>query len=169
MSPKASPKLKTSPKPKEVKPEPMDIDSSSKKRPASVLKPTPNKREKKVKKEEDDPDLYKWWEEEQQAQEVEQDDSVKWTSLQHNGVLFPPEYKPHGVKMKYAGKPISLSPEAEEVASFFAALLETDHGRNPVFQKNFFDDWQTVLKKDPRVRAILQVFITKQYSNFFIT
>ncbi|KAI9359527.1 hypothetical protein BD770DRAFT_409764 [Pilaira anomala] len=132
---------------KKAKAEPMDIDKPSKKRPASN---SLAKREKKVKKEEDDPDLYKWWEEEQLPQEMEHDDSVKWHSLQHNGVMFPPPYVPHGVRMKYDGQPISLSPEAEEVASFFAALLETDHAANPVFQKNFFEDWKEILKKDPK-------------------
>lgn len=84
-----------------------------------------------------------------------EDDTIKWTKLEHNGVLFPPDYVPHGVKMKYDGKPITLSPEAEEVASFYAALLETDHGKNPTFQKNFFNDWQKILKKDPQVMCTL--------------
>lgn len=127
----------------------MDIDTVSKKRP--LEKAATNKREKKVKKEEDDPTLYKWWEEEQHV-ELESDGTEKWSTLQHNGVMFPPEYEPHGIKMKYDGQPITLSPEAEEVASFFAALLETDHAQNPVFQKNFFEDWKEVLKKDPKVR-----------------
>lgn len=39
----------------------------------------------------------------------------KWTSLVHNGVIFPPAYKPHGVKMLYKGKPVDLTPEQEEV------------------------------------------------------
>lgn len=39
----------------------------------------------------------------------------KWTTLEHNGVIFPPPYKPHGVKMLYNGKPVDLSPEQEEV------------------------------------------------------
>ncbi|KAL9556926.1 hypothetical protein MBANPS3_001637 [Mucor bainieri] len=133
---------------KKVKAEPMDVDRLNRKRPADT-KATPVKREKKVKKDAEDPDFYKWWEEEQ-TNEIESDDSVKWTTLQHNGVMFPPEYVPHGVKMKYDGQPITLSPEAEEVASFFAALLETEHGQNPVFQMNFFEDWQQVLKKDPK-------------------
>lgn len=136
----------------------MDEDIPSRKR---ALTPSSSsttvKREKKIKKDLDDPDLYKWWEEEQLPQEMESDDSIKWTSLQHNGVLFPPAYEPHGVKMKYDGKPIYLSPEAEEVASFFAALLETDHGNNPVFQRNFFNDWKTILKKDPRVSTTCHV------------
>ncbi|KAI9487385.1 MAG: hypothetical protein EXX96DRAFT_553001 [Benjaminiella poitrasii] len=147
---KLSPKIKKESKQvsnKKIKSEPMEIDSPSRKRPADS-KAANGKREKKVKKEEDDPTFYKWWEEEQS--ELENDGSVKWTSLLHNGVLFPPEYVPHGVKMKYNGKPITLTPEAEEVASFFAALLETDHAKNPVFQKNFFEDWRQILKKDPR-------------------
>jgi len=39
----------------------------------------------------------------------------KWDSLVHAGVLFPPEYEPHGVRMLYEGKPVELN--AEQVAS----------------------------------------------------
>lgn len=35
---------------------------------------------------------------------------IKWTTLVHNGVLFPPEYQPHGVKLLYDGRPMDLSP-----------------------------------------------------------
>ncbi|CAD6246692.1 unnamed protein product [Miscanthus lutarioriparius] len=38
----------------------------------------------------------------------------KWTTLEHNGVIFPPPYKPHGVKMLYNGQPVDLTPEQEE-------------------------------------------------------
>lgn len=41
----------------------------------------------------------------------------KWTTLVHNGVIFPPPYKPHGVKILYKGKPVDLTPEQEEVLS----------------------------------------------------
>ena len=40
---------------------------------------------------------------------------MKWETLEHSGVLFPPEYAPHGVKMLYDGKPVDLTPEQEEV------------------------------------------------------
>lgn len=39
----------------------------------------------------------------------------KWTTLVHNGVIFPPPYKPHGVKILYKGKPVDLTPEQEEI------------------------------------------------------
>jgi DNA topoisomerase-1 len=38
------------------------------------------------------------------------------------------------------------------VAGFFAAMLNTDHAANDVFQANFFKDWQAILKEHPPVR-----------------
>ena len=55
----------------------------------------------KAKKEEEAEDIYKWWE----AQNANRDGSVKWETLEHNGVYFPPPYEPlpSHVKMKYNG------------------------------------------------------------------
>jgi DNA topoisomerase-1 len=93
-------------------------------------------------KDEDEDDEYRWWE------AAQGDGTKKWTTLEHNGVLFPPPYEPlpKHVKMKYDGKEVTLPPEAEEVAGFFAALLESDHAKNPTFQQNFFNDWVKILK-----------------------
>lgn len=70
---------------------------------------------------------------------------VKWTTLEHHGVIFPPEYKPHGVKMLYKGKPVELTAEQEEVATMFAVMRETDYANKSVFIKNFWSDWKEVL------------------------
>ncbi|OCH93765.1 hypothetical protein OBBRIDRAFT_789963 [Obba rivulosa] len=101
----------------------------------------------KKKKEEEEEEVFRWWE----GQDVEGDGTQKWRTLEHNGVYFPPPYEllPSNVKMKYKGKPVDLPPESEEVAGFYAALLETDHAKDKTFNKNFFDDWQKVLKKNP--------------------
>lgn len=45
------------------------------------------------------------------------DKKIQWKTLRHNGLLFPPEYQPHGVKMLYDGVPVDLTPEQEEVCS----------------------------------------------------
>lgn len=105
------------------------------------------------------------------------DGTTKWTTLEHAGVLFPPPYEPlpKGVKMKYdgefsvaavffsmscyrvhlilvhIGKSVDLPPESEELAGWFAALLETEHAADEVFQANFFQDWQLIMKKHPPV------------------
>jgi DNA topoisomerase IB len=52
------------------------------------------------------------------------------------------------------GKPVDLPPESEEVASFFAAMIDTDHAQNDTFRANFFKDWQDILKEHPPVRFL---------------
>ncbi len=74
------------------------------------------------------------------------DEGVKWRTLEHNGPLFPPDYEPlpKNVKLKYDGKKIDLCPAAEEVAGFYAAMLEHEYTTKPVFRKNFYRDWRRV-------------------------
>ncbi|KAL7249205.1 hypothetical protein ACSBR1_011371 [Camellia fascicularis] len=71
----------------------------------------------------------------------------KWTTLIHNGVIFPPPYKPHGVKMLYKGQKVDLTPEQEEVATMFAVMLDTDYMNKPKFKENFMNDWRKILGK----------------------
>lgn len=101
---------------------------------------------------------YKWWEEQNK------DDTIKWNTLKHNGVLFPPEYQPlpSHVKLYYGGKAVDLPVEAEEVAGFFANLLHTDHAKNPVFQKNFFEDFLKVLKEAGGTRNGIDIKVFKK-------
>ncbi|KAJ3102892.1 DNA topoisomerase 1 [Phlyctochytrium planicorne] len=85
----------------------------------------------------DDPDEeFRWW------KEGLQDGATKWTTLEHRGPMFPPPYEPHGIKLRYDGQDVKLGPQAEEVASFFAALIGTDWAENAVFKANFFRDFQ---------------------------
>ena len=84
--------------------------------------------------------MYEWW------KEQDNDGETKWHTLKHNGVWFPPEYVPHGLPLIYAGEKIKLEPAAEEVATFFAGVIGTDHAENKVFQTNFFKDFLEVLR-----------------------
>ncbi|KAJ2851740.1 DNA topoisomerase 1 [Coemansia brasiliensis] len=86
-------------------------------------------------------DDYKWW------LEQKDDDGPKWTTLEHNGVLFPPDYVPHGIPLVYKGAEITMPPPVEEVATFFAAVLGTDHAVNKVFQQNFFNDFVEIAEQ----------------------
>ncbi|KAI5454361.1 DNA topoisomerase 1 [Naganishia albida] len=109
-------------------------------------KPKGRKKKSEAEQQQEEDDAYKWWE-----AQADGDGSSKWTTLEHNGVLFPPAYQPlpKNIRMKYDGKSVTLSEEAEEVAGFFAALLETDHAADKIFRKNFFEDWLKVLKEHP--------------------
>jgi len=116
-------------------------------KPSSKRKKTQTKvKEEKVskrkkKKEEEEEEVFRWWDNENE------DDSIKWTTLEHQGPFFPPEYVSHGIKMKYKGEPIDLDPECEEVANFYAQVIGTDWGENLTFRKNFFKDFLKLLKK----------------------
>lgn len=142
-------KRKTEQKPKketkEVKPK---KEKEPKKEPKMQIEPKKEKTtDKETKspssKEESEDEGYKWWEDDNFGEGEE-----RWQTLEHNGVIFPPPYEPlpSYVKLYYNGKPVDLPPAAEEVAGFFGAMVETDHAKNPVFQKNFFNDFSQVLK-----------------------
>lgn len=94
---------------------------------------------------EEEEEEYRWWEDPTKG-----DGTDKWTTLEHNGVVFPPPYEPlpKSVKMRYDGTPVTLQPEAEEIAGFFGAMLNSTHNiENPTFQKNFFEDFGSVINK----------------------
>nr|UWK20497.1 topoisomerase [Trichoderma decipiens] len=120
---------------------------------AKAKKATPAKDVKDTKKSkskepsEDEEEGFEWW-----NAPKKEDDSIKWQNLEHNGVLFAPEYEPlpKHIKMYYDGQPVTLSPEAEEVATFWVAMMtaaSTHHLDNPIFRKNFFTDFSEYIKK----------------------
>lgn len=92
---------------------------------------------------EEEEEAERWWD-----KPMEEADGIKWQTLEHGGVMFPPDYEtlPKNVKLIYDGVPVVLDPKAEEVAGFFGAMIDSAHAANPVFQKNFFDDFKDVLK-----------------------
>lgn len=98
------------------------------------------KGERKAKKEEEE-DVWEWW------NEPPLPEGKRWRTLEHNGVIFPPEYEAHGVKMLYDGKPLDLSPEAEERATHYARYLEAAHTKKDTFNKNFFDEFKALVNK----------------------
>ena len=70
---------------------------------------------------------------------------IKWETLSHNGVLFPPPYQPHKVPVIYQGRSIVLDPESEELATMYAKYIGSEYVNNRVFNKNFWNEWKKVL------------------------
>ncbi|KAH0656121.1 hypothetical protein KY290_032972 [Solanum tuberosum] len=90
-------------------------------------------------------------------------DGQKWTTLEHNGVIFPPPYKPHGVKMLYKGKPVDLTPEQEEVATMYAVMLDTEYLTKQQFKENFMNDWRKILGKNHVIQKLEECDFTPIY------
>ncbi|AOA63645.1 DNA topoisomerase 1 [Komagataella phaffii] len=139
---------------------------------------TSKEKKKRVKKEEtpldsqssqaiemkdEEEEKYKWWE------ENNDNDEIKWHSLKHNGVLFPPEHVPlpSHVKLYYDKKPVDLPIQAEEVACFFGAMLNTEHAQNPAFQNNFFSDFKKIVLEHGGANVEIESFDKCDFSKIF--
>ncbi|CAO1430397.1 unnamed protein product [Diamesa tonsa] len=135
-----------------------ESDGASRKKKAK-LKPTPAtkgakkapvespvKGGRKKKKEEEEVEVWKWWE------EKKVDDGTKWKFLEHQGPLFAPPYEklPKHVYFQYDGKKMELSEDAEEIAGFYARLLDHEYTSKVAFNTNFFKDWQKAMTKSER-------------------
>ena len=113
--------------------------------PLKKTKGKPVKKEEIAEDEEEGEEEARWWD-----NPMASDGTKKWDTLEHNGVVFPPPYEPlpKDVQMLYDGKPVSMHPDAEEVAGFFGSMLNSTHNvENPTFQKNFFHDFKDILKR----------------------
>ena len=74
--------------------------------------------------------------------------NIKWTTFQHNGVMFPPKYVSHNIPLIYKGQKISLANEEEEYATIFSRYIDTEYYKSDKFKKNFWKDWKKILGKD---------------------
>uniref|UniRef100_A0A4X2KFJ8 DNA topoisomerase I n=1 Tax=Vombatus ursinus TaxID=29139 RepID=A0A4X2KFJ8_VOMUR len=99
---------------------------------------------KKLKKEKQQ--KWKWWKEKRYPE------GIKWKFLEHRGPVFAPPYQPLPKKVKfyYNGKVMKLSPKAEEVATFFAKMLNHEHTTKDIFRENFFKDWRKEMTSKER-------------------
>ena len=70
---------------------------------------------------------------------------MKWKKLQHNGILFPPEYEKQGIKIKIQGDTIDLDINQEEMVYQWAKKKDTPYAQDKVFQKNFTGDFAETL------------------------
>jgi DNA topoisomerase-1 len=88
--------------------------------------------------------IHKWWDEEVDGEENE----IRWTSLEHNGVVFAPRYEPHGIPIKYKGEDFYLTPIQEEIATFWAQLLDNDLSKKDITRRNFTKEFRQVLNRN---------------------
>jgi len=70
---------------------------------------------------------------------------MKWKTLQHNGILFPPAYEAQGIKLKIKGDSIDLNIGQEEMIYQWAKKKDTPYAQDKVFQKNFTADFAKTL------------------------
>eukprot|EP00063_Salmo_salar_P013924 XP_013988759.1 PREDICTED: DNA topoisomerase 1-like isoform X1 [Salmo salar] len=141
-------------KPKKIKLENDRVDKKGKKRKQDEdIKPKKTQKNKKgevadgKKKAKKEPEeKWKWWEEERAT------DGSKWRFLEHKGPVMAAPYEPLPSKVRffYDGKQMKLSPQAEEVATFFAKMLDHEYTTKDAFRKNFFKDWRKEMTSEEK-------------------
>lgn len=70
---------------------------------------------------------------------------MKWKTLKHNGILFPPPFESQGIKTKIKGEKVELSLPQEEMIYQWAKKKDTPYVQDKVFQKNFVTDFAKTL------------------------
>merc|ERR1712032_463806 len=100
-----------------------------------------------VKTEDDYEPVNRWWEREDGALSGKRG-AKKWDTFEHHGLMYAPEYEPHGVPMRYEGREVKLSVEAEEIATYWSSVKGTEYESKDLFIKNFWSVFKGVLPKD---------------------
>ena len=79
---------------------------------------------------------------------------MKWKTLQHNGILFPPDFESKGIKIKIKGENVPLDLLKEEMVYQWAKKKDAPkpgmtekYVEDTVFQKNFVSDFTKTLDK----------------------
>merc|ERR1712151_930859 len=106
-----------------------------------------------MKTEDDYEPVNRWWEREDGAQSGKRG-AKKWDTFEHHGLMFAPVYEPHGLPIKYEGKEVKLSVEAEEIATYWTSVKGTPYETKDLFINNFWKVFQAVLPKDTVIKDL---------------
>lgn len=71
--------------------------------------------------------------------------NVKWTTLEHKGVAFPPEYQSRGIGIVIRDERFILNQDQEELIYAWAKKKNTHYIQDPIFQSNFLIDLRALL------------------------
>ena len=95
---------------------------------------------------------------------------MKWKKLQHNGILFPPDFKSQGIKIKINGEHVELNLTQEEMIYQWAKKKDAPkpgttekYVEDLVFQKNFILDFSKTLNGKFKNLKYTDVDFTQAY------
>jgi DNA topoisomerase I len=90
---------------------------------------------------------------------------IKWNTLSHNGVCFPPEYELKALDFKINGEIFLLNREQEELIYSWAKKKDTHYIEDPIFQKNFLNDFKKLIHE--KYASTLTTIDQIDFSQFF--
>jgi DNA topoisomerase-1 len=93
----------------------------------------------------------------EQAEAPQRQARIRWQSLAHRGVAFPPAYQPRGISISIRGKKVALTADQEELVYAWAKKKDTHYVQDPVFQSNFLSDLKPMLPEEFRKAEDLRI------------
>ncbi|UKK02257.2 DNA topoisomerase I [Theileria orientalis] len=101
--------------------------------------------------------INRWWEEIDDDMDYNkgleyESKSSHWKYLEHNGMIFTPEYVPHNVPIKVKGETIYLPPHIEEIATMWAQSIGTNYETSEIYCKNFWGVFAGKFDKEHAIR-----------------
>lgn len=79
--------------------------------------------------------------------------AILWSTLIHNGVLFPPLYESKKLSLSIYGKKFNLDSDQEEMAWAWALKKDTPYVKDEIFVTNFLSDFKKKLRiEDPKLK-----------------
>jgi DNA topoisomerase-1 len=79
-----------------------------------------------------------------------------WTTLIHNGPMFPLNYKPHKIPVIINNNEVILPSLAEEYATMYSKYINSNYDTN-TFKKNFWKDFKSTLPSTLNITALNQI------------
>jgi DNA topoisomerase-1 len=120
--------------------------------------------ENKIKKNEDDSNSES---NSEQKQELMLGKNIKkFDTMEHNGVLFPQAYQPHKIKIKLKGENIELKTYSEELATFWAQILDNELSQKEIPRKNFFREFKNAIKNSISSEEYKEKFENSKLEDF---
>lgn len=89
---------------------------------------------------------------------------MKWKTLEHNGILFPPAFETKNLSVKIRGEHIDLDLLHEEMVYQWAKKKDTPYVKDLTFQKNFTVDFVRKLGSKYKNVKYSEIDFTKAYA-----
>nr|PVC50151.1 DNA topoisomerase I [Theileria orientalis] len=101
--------------------------------------------------------INRWWEDIDDNMDYNkgleyESKSSHWKYLEHNGMIFTPEYVPHNVPIKVKGETMNLPPHIEEIATMWAQSIGTNYETSEIYCKNFWGVFAGKFDKEHQIR-----------------
>ena len=88
---------------------------------------------------------------------------MKWKTLQHNGIAFPPPFESKRISIKFKGEKVQLNLEQEEMVYQWAKKKDTPYVQDKVFCKNFLADFVKVLPQKFKNISLSDIDFSEAY------